>query len=495
MGVASLDFDNCYRAVSAKDARFDGWFFTGVTSTGIYCRPSCPARTPCRRNVRFFTAAAAAHRAGLRACKRCHPDAAPGSPEWDGRADLVGRSMRLIADGVVDREGVRGLASRVGFTERHLHRRLSEAIGAGPLALARAQRAQTARLLLETTDLRVAELALTAGFSSVRQFNSTMREVFGVTPTELRARRHTDAQTGSRGLSVRLPCRPPFDGRALIAFLRARAVPGIEEVLADRYRRSLRLPRGSGVVEVAPRESHVEATFWLEDLRDLGPALNRCRRLLDLDSDPGSIVERLAGDEIVGPLVMAAPGLRLPGTTDGCELAVRAVLGQQVSIASAAATTARIVAEHGEPLARPVGAVTHLFPTPQALAAVTPEELPMPRARAATLVALGRALDLGDVVLDEGADRSAVAGQLLDLPGIGPWTAGYISMRALRDPDAFVPGDLGVRHALRSLGCESGPGAMLSLAEGWRPYRAYAVQHLWARLGGYARSLTDPESA
>lgn len=483
-----LDFELCYGAAAAKDARFDGWFFTGVTSTGVYCRPSCPARTPYRRNVRFFATAAAAQEAGFRACKRCRPDASPGSPEWDARADLVGRAMRLIADGVVDREGVRGLARRLAFSERHLHRTLVETLGAGPLALARAQRTRTARTLLETTDLPIAALALTAGFSSIRQFNATMRQTFGLTPTELRSRARGPRDIEA-GIVLRLPCRRPFDGGALLAFLAARAVAGVEEALGDRYRRSLRLPYGEGVVELAPGEDHVRATFWLEDLRDLGPAIARCRRLADLDSDPQSILERLAPDPVLGPLVAAAPGLRLPGSVDGAELAVRAVLGQQVSLASAAASARRLVAEHGERLARPVGGVTHLFPSVDTLAALRPAQLALPRARAATVVALAGALQRGELTLDEGADRVTVAEQLPTLPGIGPWTAGYVAMRALRDPDALPEGDLGVRHALRSLGCDERPRGVLALAESWRPYRSYATQHLWAHLASGARAL------
>ncbi|MHB8241542.1 MAG: AlkA N-terminal domain-containing protein [Solirubrobacteraceae bacterium] len=480
-----LDFEHCYRAAAAKDARFDGWFFTAVTTTGIYCRPSCPARTPHSKNVRFFRTAAAAQAAGFRACKRCRPDATPGSPEWDIRADLVGRSMRLIADGVVDREGVPALARRVGFTERHLHRRLVEAVGAGPLALARAQRAQTARLLLETTSLQIADVALTAGFSSVRQFNATIRDVFAATPTQLRARRHAPVGGGGdtgTGLTVRLPFRAPFDAEDIIGFLGMRAVPGVEEVFDGAYRRSLRLPNGAGVVELLPCEGHVRATFWLEDLRDLGPAINRSRQLLDLDSDPHAILERLGEDRLVGSLVRQAPGRRVVGCVDGAELAVRAVLGQQVSVAGAVTLAARLAATHGEPLSRPVGGITRLFPSTASLLSADPDTLAMPRARRHALFALLEALDGRAVVLDGGVDRDQTARALMALPGIGPWTVSYISMRALRDPDAFMASDLGVRRGLEALGEDGSPRSALLLAERWRPYRAYAVQHLWGLL-------------
>ncbi|HEU0318326.1 MAG TPA: AlkA N-terminal domain-containing protein, partial [Solirubrobacteraceae bacterium] len=367
-----LDFDRCYRAGAAKDARFDGWFFTAVTSTGIYCRPSCPARTPKRENVRFYPTAAAAQAAGFRACKRCRPDATPGSPEWDARADLVGRAMRLIADGVVDREGVAGLARRVGFTERHLHRRLVEAVGASPLSLARAKRTQTARILLETTGLPMTDVAFAAGFASVRQFNATVREVFATTPGELRRRARAGRAPASDGVRLRLAHRAPIDATGLIAFLGRRAVPGVEEVEDGTYRRSLRLPHGAGIVELRPAAGHVDGTFRLEDLRDLGTAVERCRRLLDLDADPVAVTDALGGDGVIGALVRGTPGRRVPGHVEGAELALRAVLGQQVSLAGAATLAARLVAAHGEPLAHPLGGVTHLFPTAAAMAAADP---------------------------------------------------------------------------------------------------------------------------
>ena len=482
VGVA-LDFDRCWQAIEAGDPRFDGWVFCGVASTGIYCRPSCPARTPRRENVRFFATAATAQGAGFRACKRCRPDATPGSPEWDLRTDLVGRAMRLIADGVVDRDGVTGVAARLGYTERHVHRQLVAVVGAGPMALARAQRAQTARILLETTGLPMIDVAFAAGFRSLRQFNATMKEVFATTPTQLRGRARRDGRAEERGtVELRLPYRAPLDARGLIEFLAKRAVPGVEEVVEGAYRRSLRLPHGSGVVELRPVERHVRARFTLDDLRDLAAAVQRCRTLLDLDSDPSMVVEALGGDPVVGPLVSSAPGLRLPGNADSHELAARAVLGQQVSVAGAATLAARLVAAHGAPLDRPTGSVTHVFPTAEALADADPAAMAMPVSRRNALTGLARALARGDVRLDPGADRDEARRGLLALPGVGPWTAAYIAMRALRDPDAFPAGDLGVRHALERLGHDGSPAAAVRLAERWRPYRAYAVAHLWATL-------------
>jgi AraC family transcriptional regulator of adaptative response / DNA-3-methyladenine glycosylase II len=489
------DSDRIWQAIEACDPRFDGWFFCGVKTTGIYCRPSCPARTPKRENIRFFVSAAAAQSAGFRACKRCRPDATPGSPEWDLRADLVGRAMRLIADGVVDREGVGGLAGRLGYTERHVHRQLVAVVGAGPLALARAQRAQTARILLETTALSITGVAFAAGFRSVRQFNATVQEVFAMTPSALRARARKYGRPQDSGtLSLRLPYRSPLDAEGLVAFLGLRAVPGVEEVLDGSYRRSLRLPHGAGVVELSPADGYVSARYWLADLRDLGSAMQRSRALLDLDSDPRSVTAVLAREPPLGALVDKAPGRRVVGAVDGHELAVRAVLGQQISLRGARTLAGRLVARYGERLERPLGAVTHAFPSAEALTGADLTKLTMPRARRHSLLALVTALARGELVIDAGADRADARRRLLALPGIGPWTAEYIAMRALRDPDAFPSSDLGVRHALEQLGLDGSPASAEAHAERWRPYRAYAVQHLWASLGSSARGRRTPSS-
>jgi AraC family transcriptional regulator, regulatory protein of adaptative response / DNA-3-methyladenine glycosylase II len=478
-----FDSERFWQVLELGDPRFDGWVFCGVKSTGIYCRPSCPARTPKRENVRFFASAAAAQSAGFRACKRCRPDATPGSPDWDLRADLVGRAMRLIADGVVDREGVGGLAGRLGYTERHVHRQLMAVAGAGPLALARAQRAQTARILLETTVVPVTRVAFAAGFQSVRQFNATIQEVFALTPSELRLRAQRGARPQASGaLSLRLPYRSPLDAEGLIAFLGMRAVPGVEEVLDGAYRRSLRLPNGSAIVELRPLDGYVQARFWLEDLSDLAAAMQRSRTLLDLDSDPHGVLEALGDDPLIGALVREAPGRRVAGHVDPHELAIRAVLGQQVSVRGARTLAGRLVASYGTPLERPLGAVTHTFPSARALADADPDRLAMPLSRRRALLALATALARGETVLDAGADREEARRRLLALPGIGPWTTEYIAMRALRDPDAFLPSDLGVRHALERLGQDGRPAAAERLAERWRPYRAYALQYLWASL-------------
>ena len=483
------DFEHCYRAVQAKDARFDGWFFTAVSSTGIYCRPSCPAMTPRRANVSFYPTAAAAQQAGYRACKRCRPDATPGSPEWNVRADVVGRAMRLIADGAVDREGVSGLAARLGYSERQLNRQLVAEVGASPIALARAQRAQTARVLIETTDLPFAQVAFGAGFASIRQFNDTVREVFASTPTELRRRRRStpDKDTvaaatavGAGSISLRLPVRQPFDGDDGLAFLALRAVPGIEEEVGGTYRRTLSLPHGSAVIELTPRPDHVGCRLRLGDLRDLASAVQRARRLFDLDADPAAVSELLASDPLLAALVAKAPGRRSPGHVDGPELAVRAVLGQQVSLAGARTHTARLVRAAGVPLDQPDGGLTHLFPSPAAIAALDAVHLSMPERRKATVRRLAAGIADGTLVIDPGSDRARLETQLEALPGVGGWTASYIAMRGLSDPDVFLSTDLGVRRALERLGEAADPRSAADRAEAWRPWRSYALHHLWA---------------
>ena len=475
--------EHWYRAVESRDNRFDGWIYLGVTSTGVYCRPSCPALSPKRSNMRFYRSSAAAQRAGFRACKRCRPDASPGSPEWNARADVVARAMRLIGDGVVDREGVAGLATRLSYSVRQLNRLVSSELGAGPLALARAQRAQTARTLIETTELGFAEVAFAAGFASVRQFNDTVREVFALTPRELRQRRGKPVAAGAGAISLRLPYRAPMEMEALFAFFATRAIAGVEEATpTGPYRRTLRLPHGAGIAELAPGDGCVLCSLRLADVRDLGVAVARCRRLLDLDADPIAVSSLLASDPLLAPLVTARPGLRVPGCVDGSEIAVRAVLGQQVSVAAARTHAARIVQRHGEPLAMPDGSLTHVFPTPAALAEADDDVLAMPERRKATLRAISAAVRDDLVDLDAGADRERTPSNLLALPGIGPWTVEYVAMRALGDPDAFPAGDLGVLHGLRALGVEADAREAERRSQAWRPFRSYTVLHLWGAL-------------
>ncbi|MCT7351948.1 helix-turn-helix domain-containing protein [Streptomyces sp. 15-116A] len=475
------DTERCVRAVRSKDARFDGWFFTAVLTTGIYCRPSCPVVPPKPENMVFLPSAASCQQAGFRACKRCRPDTSPGSPEWNQRADLVARAMRLIADGVVDREGVPGLAARLGYSARQVERQLRAELGAGPLALARAQRAQTARLLVETTDLPMAHIAFAAGFSSIRTFNDTVREVFALSPSDLRARApRTHTGTASGALSLRLPFRAPLNPDNLFGHLAATAVPGVEEWRDGAYRRTLRLPYGHGVVALTPRPDHIACRLTLTDLRDLTVAISRCRRLLDLDADPVAVDDQLRTDPVLAPLVDKAPGRRVPRTVDEAEFAVRAVLGQQVSTAAARTHAARLVTAHGDPVDDPEGGLTHLFPSVERLAALDPDSLAMPRTRRTTLTTLVRQLADGSLHLGVESDWPEARARLLALPGFGPWTADVIAMRALGDPDAFLPTDLGIRRAAQELGLPSTPAALTARAAPWRPWRAYAVQYLWA---------------
>jgi len=472
------DIERCVRAVKSKDARFDGWFFTGVVTTGIYCRPSCPAVPPKPENMRFHPSAAAAQQAGFRACKRCRPDASPGSPQWNERADLVARAMRLIADGVVDRDGVPGLARKLGYSVRQVERQLRAELGAGPLALARAQRAQTARLLIETSTVPMADIAFAAGFASVRAFNDTIREVFARSPSELRTRAtHRTEPVTAGSLSLRLPFRRPLCPDNLFGHLIATAVPGVEEWRGGAYRRTLRLAHGHGVVSLRPGPKHIDCTLALTDLRDLSAAITRCRWLLDLDADPEAVDEQLGADPVLAPLVAKDPGRRVPRTVDAAEFAVRAVLGQQVSTAAARTHAGRLVTAYGEPVADPAGGgLTHLFPEP---AAIDPRALAMPRSRKDTLAGLLAALDSGELDLGPGADWTAAREKLAGLPGFGPWTVEVVAMRGLGDPDAFTPTDLGIRKAAESLGLPSTAKTLTAHATAWRPWRAYAVQYLW----------------
>ncbi|MDT0327976.1 AlkA N-terminal domain-containing protein [Nocardiopsis lambiniae] len=467
-----MDDDQRYRAVHGRDSRFDGMFYIAVRTTGIYCRPSCPARTPKRENVVFHPTAAAAQEAGFRACKRCRPETTPGSPEWNIRADVVGRAMRLIQDGAVDRGGVGALADAIGYSERQLNRLLTGELGAGPLALARTERARTARTLVETTDMPMTDIAFASGFSSVRQFNETMRAVFDRAPGEMRGCR--TARGGSGTITLRLAYREPIDLERALGFLGTRAVPGIEEYRDGVYRRTLPLPHGPGTVELSAGPGHAVCRLRLTDTRDLTGAVRRCRRLLDLDADPQAVTEVFAADALLGPLAARFPGLRSPGHTDPAELAVRAVLGQQISVAAARTLAGRLVEGYGTPLAPALrtGGLTHLFPTPDVLAALDPEGLPMPRRRAATLVGLNDAIASGRVDLGPGCDRDATEHRLLELPGIGPWTAAYVRMRGLGDPDVFLGTDLGVRKALTGTPDD----------KTWSPWRSYATHLLWASL-------------
>jgi len=474
------DPDRCYRAVASRDARFDGRFVTAVNTTGIYCRPSCPAQTPRRENVRFYPCAAAAVAAGFRACKRCRPEAAPGSREWDTRSDLAARALRAIAAGALDggdpTGGVPALAGSLGVSERHLHRLLVAEIGAGPLALARTRRAQTARLLLDATDLPITTVAFTAGFASVRQFNETMRAHFGMAPRDIR-RQPPNRLASTGALTLRLTFRPPYDAATMTGWLGRHLVPGLEELSGSTYRRVL--PAGS-VIAVTIEPDVIALTTRVDDVRTLPDTVTRCRRLLDADADPAAVDATLGADPALAALVAARPGLRVPGAVDGFELAVRTVLAQQVSLRAAHTFTHRMVEAYGKPLDAPDGTLTARFPTAETLAEASYEGIGLTRGRVATLRALATASASGDLLLDPGADREATRATLLALPGIGAWTAEYVAMRALCDPDAFPATDLILRRRIDGLDPQR-----------WRPWRAYAAMHLWTdhlnRAGGETR--------
>ncbi|MER6943370.1 AlkA N-terminal domain-containing protein [Nonomuraea sp. NPDC000554] len=539
MSPLELDFDSCYRAVSARDARFDGRFYTAVTTTRIYCRPICPARTPASRNVRFYRHAASAEAAGFRPCKRCRPELSPGDPGWDLRGDLIGRALRLIDDGAADERGVAGLAGRLHITERHLHRLFVAELGVGPLAVARTKRLLLAKQLLTETSLPVTEVAFAAGFGSVRQFNATMRETYGFTPSELRATAGGAARTaatstaadagrdgrataGSPGtarddrttaggtgtassgatpgqaadasltgtspggcpaeapvvaapatLRLRLHRREPYDADGVLAFLASRAIPGLEA--ADRTSYSRAVP--GGAITLTPQPGHIALDVAIEDTRQLARIVARCRRLLDLDADPEAIAEAL-GQTSLGALVEARPGLRVPGTFDGFELAVRAVVGQQISVAGARTLLGRIVARAGsrtpEGGAGAGSGLSHLFPTPAELLQADLQGLGLTNRRIDTLKDLATRTADGRLDLDGGQDPGEAVAELLEVPGIGPWTASYIGLRALRDPDAWPTGDLVLNKRMAALGIPH------DHIERWRPWRAYAALHLWS---------------
>ena len=492
--VSIDDFDRCYRAVESKDARFDGWFITGVLSTGIYCRPSCPTPVrPHRKNVQFFPTSAAAQSAGLRACKRCRPDASPGSPEWDLRADLAGRAMRLIADGLVDREGVAGLASGLAVSERTLHRVLQKEVGASPIALARAQRAQASRVLIETTDMKFSDIAFAAGFSSIRQFNDTVREVFALTPSQLRSRPNGKSGAMTSGaIGLRLPFRHPFRAEPLLSWIAGHSPDLLARVEDGTVRRTLRLPNGPGLVAITPRADHVWCDFSLAAFADLSVAVSRVRRLLDLDADPMSVGECLTNTPL-GEIVHADPGLRVPGTVDGFEQAITTIVGQQVSVAAGRTFGSRIVERFGDPVSvvENGGSDTsvfgdhhewRLFPTAEALAEADLAPTGLTGARQRTITGLAKAVIDGRLDLTAGADRAQTRLDLLALDGIGPWTADIIAMRALGDPDVFPVGDLVLRKAAANIGLPGDAKELTREAAAWSPWRSYAAHHLWASI-------------
>ncbi|WP_193096193.1 DNA-3-methyladenine glycosylase 2 family protein [Brevibacterium sp. FME17] len=485
-----LTTDQCYQAVAGRDRRFDGMFFTAVRSTGIFCRPSCPARTPLRKNVDFYQTAAAATEAGFRACKRCRPDASPNSPEWDTRADVTARAMRLIQDGLVDRAGISGLASALGYSPRQLGRVLQSELGVGPLAIARTERIRTARTLVESTTLSMSEVAFAAGFASIRQFNDTFRAVYSSTPRDLR--NNAGARHGTQSITVRLAYRAPLDHTHLFRYLAVRAIPGVEDVTGDHYTRSLRLAHGPAVLTLAPGAGdYIECHLRLADSRDLGSAVARARRILDLDADPLAVRATLE-EAGLSELIDRYPGIRSPGTGDPVELAIRTILGQQISVIAAQTHLKRLVSAHGQSLPEElrVGTVDRVFPTAAEIAEIPEEHWSLPRRRIDTLRVLSAHLADGSIDLGPGCDRTEVNDSLLAIPGIGPWSLGYIRMRALGDPDVLLSSDLGVKKAIDEL---NGPGTDMTdwaqQLERLRPWRSYVTHLMWAH---HARPQASP---
>ena len=481
--AVELNAARSYRALLSRDRRFDGRFFVAVRTTGIYCRPICPSPPPRRENVVFYVCAAAAQAAGFRACRRCRPEAAPGTPAWVGSAALVSRALRLIDDGGLDDADAAAFADRLGVSDRHLRRLFETHLGASPGAVAQAGRVHLARRLLDISDASITDVAHAAGFRSIRQFNHAMRTTFGEPPRALRARRFAaDRPVPGAGLRVRLAYRPPFDWTALLGFLAARATPGVEVVTTESYRRTVRIGDATGIVELRPQPTTatVELRLQLSDLHGLPALVAAARRLLDLDADPLRIGRELARSPLLAARVRRHPGLRVPGAWDAFEVVVRAILGQQVTVRGATTLAGRLAATYGTPCGTGDAQLTHLFPTPRVLADADCERIGLPRARAAAIRAAARAVADGTVRFDGSLDTDTLRATLEALPGVGPWTADYVAMRAGGETDAFPSGDLWLR---RAAGNGSGPltvRKLLDTAEAWRPWRAYAAMYLWS---------------
>jgi AraC family transcriptional regulator of adaptative response / DNA-3-methyladenine glycosylase II len=497
-----LDARRCYQALLSKDRRFDGRFFVGVRTTGVYCRPICPAPPPRERNVSVFACAAAAEAAGFRPCRRCRPEAAAGTPAWLGSCATVSRALRLIHEGALDAAGVDDLARRLGVGSRHLRRLFLEHLGATPAAIARTRRVHFARRLLDSTTLPMTEIATGAGFCSIRRFNAAMRAAFGASPTELRARTgartlgRTGAQsggptrtrTGTRrpardgdGIMLRLTYRPPLDWERLLGFLRARAIPGVEHVEGGVYRRTIRYADGTGILAVRPDpdRSEVEVHVPACVSRELQPIADRVQRLFDLGADPLPIATHLRRDPLLAGLLRVHAGVRVAGAWDGFETAVRVILGQQVTVRAATTLAGRLVRALGEPLAHPDAGLTHLFPDPARVVDAPLRGLGITGQRVRCLRELARAAREGSLQLGPAGDLDDAVRRLRAIPGIGPWTAQVIALRVLGEPDAFPAGDLGLRRALAGARRPAPEREILARAEAWRPWRAYAVMLLW----------------
>jgi AraC family transcriptional regulator of adaptative response / DNA-3-methyladenine glycosylase II len=500
--MASMDMDRtaCYRAISTRDARFDGRLFVGVKTTGIYCRPICPARTPKFENVVFFASAAAAQEAGFRPCLRCRPEVSPELAFWRGTSNTVSRALALIETGGLDDDDVESLANRLGVGARQLRRLFRRHLGASPIAVAQTRRVLLAKQLIHETSLPMAEVALASGFGSIRRFNETFLQMFGRAPATLR--RHRDkAKRDADALSVHLAYRPPYDWDAMLSFLERRAIPGVEQVAGGSYRRTIAIGAHAGTIRVAPADKNrVDVTIRFPDMSTLAQIIARVRRVFDLAADPDMIGAHLAADPALAPLVAARPGLRVPGAWDGFELAMRAIFGQQITVAAATRSLGKLVELHGAPLPlsmREEG-LSHLFPSPVRIARLDPATLRMPGARANAVISLAQAVSLDPSIFSPSASLEEAVAKLRSLPGIGEWTAQYIAMRELREPDAFPAADIGLLRAMTDKdGRRPSSAQLLARAESWRPWRAYAALHLWAAGSGplLAAETTDEREA
>jgi len=478
-----MDDNACYRAIETRDRRFDGSLFVAVTTTGIYCRPFCPAPTPKRENVRFFPTAAAAQEAGFRPCLRCRPETSPELAFWRGESNTVSRALGLIEAGALDSASVDAMATRLGLGERQLRRLFRRYLGASPISIAQTRRIFLAKQLIQDTRLPMTEIALAAGFGSIRRFNETFQQLYQRSPKALR--RTGVVEEAACTVSVRLGYRPPYDWEAMMSFLRARAIPGIEAASNSRYARTIAIGDTRGFLVVEPAERNcLKATVGFANLRNLQPIITRVRPVFDLAADPMAIGAHLGQDPLLAPLVAARPGLRVPGAWDGVELAVRAILGQLVTLPAATQFAGKLVLDVGEPIADPIAreqGLTHVFPMPQQLVTTDLSAIGIPKARRMALKSLAAAVVADPLIFGSRRSLEEAVAQLRSLAGIGEWTAQYIAMRELREPDAFPATDIGLLRAMRDWqGLRPSPAALLAHAEQWRPWRAYAALHLWA---------------
>jgi len=488
----NLDLQVCSRARLSRDPRFDGKFFIGVLTSRVYCRPICPAPTAKEKNCRYYPTAAAAAEAGFRPCLRCRPECSPGTPAWLGTPNTVSRALRLISESGLEDGGVEVLAERLGVGSRHLRRLFLRHLGATPLAVAQTRRLHFAKKLIDETSLPMTQVALASGFGCVRRFNAGIRKVYKRTPTQIRRLARKTAVQPDNQYFFQLRFRPPYNWNGVLAFLAPRATPGVEVVELGTYRRSISLNGGHGYFEVSQNEANhaLDVRVQFGDPRSLFSIVERIRAMFDLNADWEVIVSSLKTDPALAPRLKAAPGLRVPGCWNGFELAVRAILGQQITVKGATVLAGRIATAFGQSFSAANG-ITHLFPAPEALADAGLTSIGLPGARAETIRALARAVCDRRICFEGIVNSDDLLIRLCEIPGIGKWTAQYIAMRALGEPDAFPFGDLGL---LRTLDLAN-PRDLERRAEAWRPWRAYAAMYLWSVPGESAVGVSKPFSS